>query len=348
MEKRTAVNRDIVVIGSSAGGLPALMEVIANLPHDFQAAILVVQHIPPYSNSNLHRILDRLGPLSAIAAQDGTAIEPGKIYVATPDHHLLVDSGKIVVRRGPKENRFRPSVDALFRSAAYTFGARVIGVVLSGVLDDGTSGLWSIKRMGGVSMIQQPQDALFPQMPINAEQQVEIDYSVPASEMGALLSRLTSEPAQPTPKLTREEKKLLETEIIIAGQDTAFELGIIDMGELTPFTCPECHGALTQLKEGKLIRFRCHTGHAYTISALLSEVTSNIESILWQAMQSLEETTMLLNRLGQYFEHEKQPDIAKVFFEKSTRIKSQSQMVHDSVLNQELLSGDIGYETLPD
>jgi two-component system chemotaxis response regulator CheB len=339
------VKRDIIVIGSSAGGLPALMQIVAALPHNFPASILVVQHIPPYSVSNLHQILNRLGPLPATVARDGELIEPSKIYVATPDHHMLVEQGKIVVKRGPKENRFRPSVDALFRSAAYTYGSRVIGIVLSGVLDDGTSGLWSIKRLGGLTLIQQPEDALFPQMPLNAQDQVELDYSVPAAEMAALLAQLTTLPAQPTPKLSKKELKLLEMEIVIAGRDNAFEMGIIEMGEFTPFTCPECHGALTQLKEGRTIRFRCHTGHAYTISALLSEVTTNVEAILWQAMQGLEETTMLLTRLGQHFKQEKQADMAEIFFQKSSLIKKHSQVVHDSVLSQELLSGDIGYKS---
>ena len=345
--KRELPKRDIVVVGSSAGGLPALIDLVTALPHDFLATILVVQHIPPYSTSNLHHILNRAGPLEALAAQDGLPIQAGKIYVATPDHHLLVESDKVVVKRGPKENRFRPSIDALFRSAAYIYGSRVIGLVLSGVLDDGTSGLWSVKRMGGLTMIQEPDDALFPQMPLNAQDQVQIDYSVPAAEMAALLTRLTNQPATNKPKLTKKEQKLLETEVNIATKDNAFDMGIIEMGELTPFTCPECHGALTQLTEGKIIRFRCHTGHAYTISALLSEVTTNVEAILWQAMQSLEETNMLLIKLGQHFEQEKQDDVAQVFFEKAGLIKKHSQVVHDSVLAQELFSGDISHQLTP-
>ncbi len=334
-------HHDIVVIGSSAGGLPALMEIIGALPHDFPAAILVVQHIPPYSVSNLHHILTRIGPLEALSAEDGAVIRPGKIYVATPDHHLMVEREKLIVKRGPKENRFRPSADALFRSAAYTYGPRVIGVVLSGALDDGTSGLWSIKRLGGITVIQQPEDALFPQMPANAQEEVQIDYSVPAREIAALLARLTAEPASLKPTLTHKELRLLETEIVIAGQDNAFEMGIIDMGELTPFTCPECHGALTQLKEGKITRFRCHTGHAYTISALLSELTTSVEAVLWQAMRGLEETNMLLSRLGQHFEKDSQNDIARIFFEKARVVKTQSKTVHDSLLHHESLSGDL-------
>ncbi|CAG5074790.1 Protein-glutamate methylesterase/protein-glutamine glutaminase [Dyadobacter sp. CECT 9623] len=333
---------DIIVIGSSAGGLPALMELVAGLPANFPAAILVVQHIPPYSESNLHNILSRLGPLPALAAKDGEKVMPGHIYVAIADHHLLVEKEKLIVRKGPRENRFRPSVDALFRSAAYTYGNRVIGIVLSGALDDGTSGLWTIKRLGGLALIQHPQDALFPQMPVNAEQFVTVDYSIPASQMPALLSELTVKPVKSKPKITKKELALLQTEIVIATRDNAFQMGIIKMGELTPFTCPECHGALSQLKEGKIIRFRCHTGHAYTISSLLSEVTDNVETILWQAMQALEETTMLLTKVAEHFESGEQGEIAKLFYRKAEIIKKRSQLVHDTVLTQEIMSTDLG------
>lgn len=332
----------IIVIGSSAGGLPALMEVVAGLPVSFPAAILVVQHVPPYADSNLHHILNRMGPLPAVAAKDGDKVVPGHIYVATADHHLLVEKEKLIVRKGPRENRFRPSVDALFRSAAYTYGSRVIGVVLSGALDDGTSGLWTIKRLGGLALIQHPGDALFPQMPVNVEQFVNVDYSVPASQIAALLSELTAKPSKAKTRISKKEIALLETEIVIATRDNAFQMGIIEMGELTPFTCPECHGALTQLKEGKIIRFRCHTGHAYTISSLLSEVSDNVETILWQAMQALEETTMLLTRVGEHFTDSKQDDIAKLFYKKAETMKKRSQLVHDTVLTQEILSTDIG------
>ncbi|MCE6991488.1 chemotaxis protein CheB [Dyadobacter sp. CY323] len=340
--KRT--KRDIVVIGSSAGGLPALQQLVANLPEDFEAAVLIVQHMPPYSDSNLHHILNREGTLPVLVAQDGNLLHSGTIYVAKPDHHLLIEKGKILVRRGPKENRFRPSIDALFRSAAYTYGSRVIGVVLSGALDDGTSGCWTINRMGGITVTQDPDDALFPQMPLNAQEQVNINYSVPAKQMGALLARLSNEAAPSDLRLSKKEQKLLETEFIIAKGDHSFQLGITKLGELTSFTCPECHGALTQLKEGKIIRFRCHTGHAYTINSLLSEVSTNIEAILFQAMKSLEESTMLLTRLGQYFDSQKKTDIAEVFYDKSKQVEKQSRSVHDAILRQDILSGDLKYE----
>ncbi|QRR03256.1 chemotaxis protein CheB [Dyadobacter sandarakinus] len=338
------IRRDIVVVGSSAGGLPALQQLVAGLPMDFDAAVLIVQHMPAYSPSNLHHILGRQGNLPVMVARDGEEIESGNVYVATPDHHLLVENGKMLVKRGPKENRFRPSIDALFRSAAYNYGSRVIGVVLSGALDDGTSGCWTIKRLGGVTITQDPDDSLFPQMPLNAQEHVAIDYSLPAAKIAALLSRLINEPGGANPKLTTKEKKLLEVELVIAKTGGAFQLGIINLGELSPFTCPECHGALVQLTDGEIIRFRCHTGHAYTINALLSEVSTNIEGILTQAMQSLEESTMLLIRLGEHFDSKKMSDIARVFYDKASQVQKQSRNVYDAVQSQQIISADIRYE----
>ena len=157
--------RDIVVIGASAGGVAVLTELVQSLPADFHAAVFIVLHIPPHSPSVLPQILSAAGPLQAVHPVDGERIQKGRIYIASPDHHLLIEDGHVVVRKGPKENRFRPSVDALFRSAAYIYGPRVIGIVLTGTLDDGTSGLWSIKRLGGVAIIQEPKEAPFPSMP---------------------------------------------------------------------------------------------------------------------------------------------------------------------------------------
>ncbi|HYF03856.1 MAG TPA: chemotaxis protein CheB, partial [Patescibacteria group bacterium] len=258
--------RDIVVIGASAGGITALLELVKTLPEDFPAAIFIVQHIAPHSESILPELLSSRGALKAVHPKDGELIKPGKIYVAPPDHHLLVgDGGKVLVTKGPKENRFRPSVDALFRSAAYIYGPRVIGIVLTGYLDDGTSGLWSIKRLGGLAIIQKPEDALYPDMPTNALEHIKEDYSVSISELSALLVKLTAESAPKKPKVPQKVLDRLEVEVIIARRDNAFQMGIINMGKLTPFTCPDCHGALTQLKESDIIRFRCHTGHSYTI-----------------------------------------------------------------------------------
>ena len=336
-------HRDIVVIGASAGGVSALLGLAKMLPADFPAPIFVVQHVAADSPSILPQLLDSVSALSARHPQDGEIIEPGVIYVARPDHHLLLDGNQVLVTRGPKENRFRPSIDALFRSAAYIYGPRVIGVVLTGYLDDGTSGLWSVQRMGGLAVVQDPHDAQQPAMPTNALEFVDADHIVPLAELGALLVRLTLEPAPAKTRLPAAELDLLEIELTIAKQGGGFELGIIDKGKLTPFTCPDCHGALTQLIEGKLIRYRCHTGHAYTVSALLSEVTASVESMLYMAMRGLEETKMLLQNLGHHFQTTHEANIAALFLRKADEAGKQARVVHESILKHEAISGDLQF-----
>lgn len=343
-KKTPKTYRDIVVIGTSTGGVAALIELVKVLPADFPAPIFVVMHVPADSPSILPQLLDSVSALQARHPQDGEVVEAGVIYVARPDHHLLLEGNRVLVTRGPKENRFRPSIDALFRSAAYTYGPRVTGVVLTGYLDDGTSGLWSVQRMGGVAVVQAPYDAEQPSMPTNALEFVAADYVVPLAQLGALLVRLTQERAPAKVRLPAAELDLLKIELTIAKQGGGFELGIIDKGKLTPFTCPDCHGALTQLIEGKMIRYRCHTGHAYTISALLSEVTESVGSVLYQAMRGLEETKMLLQNLGRHFADDLQESVAALFFRKAEEIGQQALVVHESILKHEALSGDLQFE----
>ena len=343
LEKTRKPYRDIVVIGASTGGVAALVELVKTLPADFPAPIFVVMHMAPDSPSILPQLLNSVSALKVRHPQDGELVEAGVIYVARPDHHLLLEGNRVLVTRGPKENRFRPSIDALFRSAAYTYGPRVIGVVLTGYLDDGTSGLWSVQRLGGVAVVQEPRDAEQPSMPTNALEFVAADYIVPLAQLGPLLVRLTQERAPAKTRLPAAELDLLKIELTIAKQGGGFELGIIDKGKLTPFTCPECHGALTQLIEGKLIRYRCHTGHAYTISALLSEVTESVESMLYQAMRGLEETKMLLQNLGRHFADDLQEAVAQLFFRKADETGQQARIVHESILKHESLSGDLQF-----
>ncbi|MGI4742689.1 MAG: chemotaxis protein CheB [Janthinobacterium lividum] len=337
-------HRDIVVIGASAGGVAALLTFVQTLPADFPAPIFVVLHVAADSPGVLPQLLSSVSSLEARHPQDGEIVAAGVIYVAPPDHHLLLEDDRILVTRGPKENRFRPSIDALFRSAAYTYGPRVIGVVLTGYLDDGTSGLWSVQRMGGLTIVQEPRDAEQPSMPTNALEYVAADYVVPIAQLGPLLGRLTQERAPAKTRLPAAELDLLKIELTIAKQGGGFELGIIDKGKLTPFTCPDCHGALTQLIEGKLIRYRCHTGHAYTVSALLSEVTQSVESMLYQSMRGLEETKMLLQNLGNHFADEHQEAVAQLFFKKADETGQQARVVHSSILKHEALSGDLQFE----
>jgi two-component system, chemotaxis family, protein-glutamate methylesterase/glutaminase len=340
--------RDIIVVGASAGGVTALTDFVKLLPQNFGGSIFIVLHISSHSPSNLPAILSRAGLLKACHPSDGEVMKPGTIYIAPPDHHILLDRKCILVKKGPRENRFRPSIDALFRSAAYVFRQRVIGVVLSGLLNDGTSGLWSVKRMGGIGIIQDPDDAQFPSMPANALEYVDADYILPVSEMGPVLSKLMSRTIKKSLILRKREAELMKMEVIIAKEDNAFEMGIMKMGGLTPFTCPECHGVLVRLIEGKIVRFRCHTGHAFTASALLAELTTSVEEKMWQAMRGLEETTMLLKQIGVHLKEQGHKDHSAMFIKKSDVAASKAQIIHDSIFEQELLSEDLRYEKRAD
>ncbi|GAB3343089.1 chemotaxis protein CheB [Larkinella ripae] len=330
--------RDIVVIGASAGGIYALKELVAGFPADFPASIFIVQHVSPHSPSLLPSILTHAGPMLARHPEDGEMVQPGQIYVAPPDHHLLIEYDQIIVKRGPKENRFRPSIDALFRSAAYRYGSRVIGIVLTGLLDDGTSGLWSINRMNGLCIIQTPEEAMFSSMPRSVLEYVAVDYSLSVAEMPALLQELVQQTAPELATLEETETERLELEINIAAQDNAFNLGVLEMGELTHLTCPECNGSLVSIKEGKIIRFRCHTGHAFTAHSLLSEVTKNVEDNLWKSVKSLEETVILLDQSAKVMAEGDNHTAAEQYFAKAEETRERSNVLRNFIFQQQPLT----------
>jgi two-component system chemotaxis response regulator CheB len=283
--------RDIVVIGASAGGVEALSALARALPARFPAAVYAVQHLAPYFESRLAEILDRAGPLPAVQVTDGAPIVHGRIHVAPPDHHVLLESDHCRVVRGPKENRVRPSVDALFRSAAYVFGPRVVGVILTGRLDDGVSGLWAIKQRGGVAVVQHPHDAAHDGMPRSALLHVDVDYTVPLAEIGPLLVDLTREAAeaQGSSVMSDEARERLEIETRISKDDQAYRKGVHEIGSPSEYACPDCHGVLFQIQEGGIRRFRCRTGHAYSNQTLMTQLAETAEDALWSGLRALEE-----------------------------------------------------------
>jgi two-component system chemotaxis response regulator CheB len=317
--------KDIVVVGASAGGMEALQKLVARLPADFPASLFVVWHMAPGVKSALPDILARATPLPVAAAADGDPIEPGRIYVAPNDHHMLLEQGYIRVAKGPKENRFRPALDPLFRSAAYVYGTRVIGVVLSGALDDGTSGLWTIKLRGGTAVVQEPADAGVRGMPLSALHNVDVDHRDTAAGIGDLLARLVREDAAPQRALAEPERARVEHEIRIAEEHDALEENVMRYGELSPFTCPECHGVLTALREGGIERYRCHTGHAYSREALLADTGEQLEARLWDAVRALDEMVMLLDRMGQEFARRGDMRAAERCFDKAREAHLRSQ-----------------------
>ena len=191
--------RSLIVVGASAGGVQALTRLVGGLPADLPATVVVVLHVPSTGSSVLSAILDRHGELPATPASQGARLLPGRIYVAPPDHHVLVGDGELLLDRGPKHNGHRPAIDPLFESAAHALGAGVIGVILSGTRDDGTAGLGEIKRRGGLAVVQDPDDAAYPSMPENALERVDVDHVVDLEGMGALLTSLVSDPRDPDP-----------------------------------------------------------------------------------------------------------------------------------------------------
>lgn len=332
--------RNIIVVGASAGGFEALKTLVGGLPKDFGASIFIVWHMSPDVRGVLPQVLNRAGQIRAAHADDGEPIAPNRIYIAPPDRHLLIEGERVRVARGPKENRFRPAVDPLFRSAAYAYHNRVIGVILSGALDDGTAGLWTIKYRGGLAVVQTPSDAEVPSMPENALREVAVDYSVSIRQMADLLVRLAEEEITEISEVFMEDDEKTKIEIKIAAEDSAFESGIMKFGEPSPFSCPDCHGVLSALRDGNLTRFRCHTGHAFSADALLATVTENIENSFYSVMRGIEESVMLLNHMGDHFAEVNQTKLAALYFQKAQEAERRAKLVREAVLSHERLSND--------
>jgi len=305
----------------------ALRKLVSSLPGDLPAAVFVVLHRPPDQPSLLAEILSSAGQLPAENAIDGEPIVAGRVYVAPPDQHMLIEQNHVRLTTGPKENRFRPAIDPLFRSAAYGYGPRVIGVVLTGNLDDGTAGLWAIKDRGGIAIVQDPEEAPFPSMPRTAMSQVDVDYCLPMREIGPTLVTLSAQPAEGGAEVSEH----MEIETRIALEDNALEAGVMKLGKLSPFTCPECHGILLQIQDGELIRFRCHTGHAYSINSLLDDVTESVEISLWNALRAMDENLLVLRHLADHLNQQNDTATAGQIEQQAQEMRQRSQLLRQAL-----------------
>jgi two-component system, chemotaxis family, protein-glutamate methylesterase/glutaminase len=294
-EGAAVANRDLVVVGASAGGVEALIRVVSELPSDFPAAMLVVLHVPADTPSNLPAILGRVGRLPAAHARDDEPIEPGRILVAPPDWHLLVQDGRVRLSSGPFENLNRPAVDVLFRSAAINRDGRTIGVVLSGALDDGAAGLRTIALAGGLAVVQDPGDALIPSMPRSALEAARVDHVLPADEIGRKLPELLGTPDGES-AMDQRTKETLEHEVAISAMDRT-GMPETPPGSPSVFGCPDCGGVLWEVDHEHGLRFRCRVGHAYTAHSLLAAEDSGLEDALWAALRALEEQESLSRRM---------------------------------------------------
>ncbi|MBN6036862.1 chemotaxis protein CheB [Amycolatopsis sp. 195334CR] len=284
--------RDVVVVGASAGGVEALRSMVAGLPQDLAAAVLVVLHLPPSGTSALASILARAGPLPVTNAQDGGRLTRGHVHVARPGHHLLVVDDQIALSRGPTENGHRPAINALFRSAAVAHGAAVTGVLLSGVLDDGVAGLRAIAAQGGTVVVQEPTDALYSAMPQHALAVLTPDHVLPATGIGEVLGKIT----ESTVENELSASELLRWENTIAGGKQPYR-EVEHVGAPSEFSCPDCDGVLADIDGGRW--YRCRVGHAWSADALLAAQGSALDRALWTALRTLEERTALSTRMAE-------------------------------------------------
>lgn len=286
--------RDIIVAGASMGGVEGFRSLAGQLPPSFPGTVFIVLHTSPESPGMLPEILERAGPLPAKSAEHDRPFRSGHIYVAPPDHHLLLRDGRMVLSRGPRENRTRPAIDPLFRSAAVEWTTRVVGVILSGYLDDGVAGLRAIKRCGGVAVVQDPDDTLYPQMPRNAIDSVAVDHCLPVAEMGALLDGLAREKAPPSPPVPDDLR--LEAGF---SEELVSEAQTRKIGTPSTLACPDCGGPLWQVKDDALARFRCSVGHAFSAGTLLESQEESVEKALWVALRTLEERARMLRKMAE-------------------------------------------------
>ncbi|HET9848108.1 MAG TPA: chemotaxis protein CheB [Candidatus Dormibacteraeota bacterium] len=284
--------KDIVVIGGSAGAIEALTKLVGRLPPDLHAAVFVVVHTFPVGDSMLPAILSRGSTLTAQIPKDGDPIECDRIYVAPKDCHLLIEGGRIKLSSGPKESGHRPAIDPLFRSAARAFGQRVVGIVLSGTLDDGSAGLRLIRRHGGTAIVQDPREALFPQMPLNAIDAAHPQHVAPIVEIAQLIASHTA------PKRKGGEQAEAMTEALNPnGGQTP--IGADDIaGHPTGIACPECHGVMWAAEDDESPEFRCRVGHAYSSEGFLEAHAESVEAALWAGVRALEEQASLTRHLS--------------------------------------------------
>jgi two-component system chemotaxis response regulator CheB len=318
----------LVVIGASAGGVEALAELVSALPADFPAAVLAVMHFPPHATSLLPLILGRRGPLPAVHAEDGAEIRPGTIYVAPPDRHLLVEGGRLRLSRGPRENGHRPAADALFRSAARAYGRCVVAVVLSGTLDDGTAGLSTVRRRGGVTVAQHPDDALFAGMPKTAIEAGVVDHVLPVRDIAPLLARLAETPA---PEEAAVDSSLDDFEAAVAEMRPRALFPGEPPGRPAGLTCPECHGSLYEIHDGELVRYRCRVGHGYGNDTLLAEQGDKVERALWMALQVLNERAALARRTAERMESRGSAGVAARFRSVADDAEQQAEVVEGAL-----------------
>lgn len=334
--------RDIVVIGGSAGSIESLKKIVASFPAGFPASMFIVVHMPADHPSLLAILLSQSGQLPASNPADLEQIQRGHIYVACPDHHLLIEDGRVRVQRGPRENRHRPAIDPLFRTAAREYGPRVIGVVLSGLQDDGSAGLYAIKQRGGIAIVQDPRDTMWSEMPKHAVAYASPHYVLRTRDIAPNLIELVQagEPAM-VKKNSRKKSngKNFKHEAAPSSrldQPTAnIDVAYSKEGEGIPsvFACPECHGVLWELKADQMVRFRCRVGHSYGTESLVRELSTASEAALWAAVRALEEKSAMQRRVAEGVGKDRK--MSRRLFDQSEADATNARLIRDMIFRRD-------------
>ncbi|MGN6571210.1 MAG: chemotaxis protein CheB [Pseudolabrys sp.] len=320
-------NRDIVAIGASAGGVEALLYLAGQFEPDFPAIVLVTQHLAPQFPSTLDEILSRAGPLPARFAVEGERAVHGTVYLAPPDRHLLLDQGRLWLGSGPRENNSRPAIDPMLRSVASCCGSRAVGVVLTGTLGDGASGLWSVGQCGGLTVVQDPEDAKFSQMPLNAMRQAKPAHVTALADMPGLLGRLVLEPAgEQVPPLPGTA-----TELMIAKGHNMPMSEMDRIGRRSVFACPDCNGVMWEIAEGDLVHYRCHVGHAYTAELMSVAMDENVRRALATAVRTLEENVALAQKLEAGTGNQSQPRNAATWSGRASEFRQELDVLQSAI-----------------
>lgn len=319
---------DIIVIGGSSGATGPLKAILSGLPADLPAAVFIVLHIPARSLGILATVASAASRLPVHAAEHGKRIEPGNIYLAIPDHHLLVRDGYMMLGRGPRENMARPAIDPLFRSAALTFGSRVIGVILSGMLNDGASGLEAVKRCGGITIVQDPNEAIADEMPRSALAATEPDFSPNASRIGDILAEIAYQTAGPRVPVPPE----LQLEVDIAAGERINSQVLAKIADPAPVTCPQCGGVMSQVRDSAILRFRCQVGHALTAQAMANEQENTVDEALRVALRIIEERAELVHRMADDGRRNGRPAVAEMYDERSTEYRHYADVIRKAVM----------------
>lgn len=321
-------NRDILAIGASAGGVEALVSLAGSFSRDFPAAIFVTLHLGRHAGSVLDEVLSRAGPLPAMFASGHDRFRKGHILIAPPDRHLLVEGDTVVLGHGPRENYARPAIDPMMRSAAACCGPRTVGVVLTGTMSDGASGLWAIDQCGGMTVVQDPSDAAFPAMPTNALNRVRPDHVVKLADMAGLLTSLCAQPAgksMPVPES-------VEFEVAIARGGHATIADMDRIGKRSGLACPDCHGALWEIDEDELVRYRCHVGHTYAAELLSTALDENLRRAMSVALRALEERRTLAMRLQQQAERAGQRTLVASWAERVDEARRELNVIRGAIV----------------